>query len=74
MGVTILVSLRHQAEDEGLTPGTPAFEFRLLALRVEKCMELQHVSSCSACRAYFGCELTREHQRWSKFGPPKARD
>ena len=73
MGITILTSLQHQAEDEGLTPGTTAFEFRLLTLRVEKCMELQNVTLCSACRAYFGCEMTREHQRWEKFGPPEVK-
>jgi hypothetical protein len=73
MGVPILTGFRHQAEDEGLTPGTSEFDFRILALKVERCMEMQNVTLCSACPAYYGCELTREHQRWKKFGPPEAK-
>lgn len=74
MAFDILTQLKHQAEDEGLTVDTPKFQFRVLALRVEKCMTMQSVTSCSSCRAYLGCELTREHQRWAKYGPPGPTD
>jgi hypothetical protein len=72
MGADILTTLQHQVEDEGLVLGTPRYEFRLLTLKVEKCMEMQSVTLCSACRAYLGCEMTKEHQRWKRFGPPKV--
>lgn len=73
MRLDILTKIRHQAEDEGLVAGTPLFEFRILTLKVEKCMEMQGVSQCSDCRAYLGCELTKEHQRWQQFGPPETK-
>jgi len=73
MGLDILTTLQHLVEDEGLAAGTPKYEFRLLTLRVEKCMEMQSTTLCSACRAYLGCELTKEHQRWKKFGPPETK-
>lgn len=66
-----LTKLQYQAEDEGLTPGTKAFEFRVLTLKVERCKELQAVTTCSACKAYLGCEMTKEHARWKQFGEPK---
>lgn len=72
MGADLLTRIRNQAEDEGLVVGTPKYEFRVLTLKVEKCMEMQNVTLCSACRAYLDCEMTKEHQRWKRFGPPEA--
>lgn len=69
----ILTKLRFQVEDEGFVAGTPQYEFRLLTLKVEKCMEMQSVSQCSECRAFLGCELTKDHQRWAKYGPPETK-
>lgn len=69
----ILTRIQHQAEDEGLAVGTPQFEFRVLTLKVEKCMDMQGVPQCSDCRAFLGCELTKEHQRWQKYGPPETK-
>ena len=67
-----LTRLRNQVEDEGYELESNDFKFRLLTLKVEKCMEAQNVTLCSSCAAYFGCELTMEHLRWKKFGPPKT--
>jgi len=67
-----LTRLRNQAEDEGNEPGSPQFEFRFLVLKVEKCMEGQSVTLCADCKVFFDCEMTKEHERWKKFGPPGA--
>ena len=67
-----LTRLRNQTEDEGYEPGTPQFEFRFLALRVEKCMEGQGVTLCSSCKVFDDCEMTRTHERWKRFGLPEA--
>jgi hypothetical protein len=48
---------------EGLEEGTPAYERRLLLLRVDKCVELQGVASCSECKAFEHCEYARDMLR-----------
>jgi hypothetical protein len=65
----VLVRLRYQVEDEGYEEGTPAFEQRLLALRVGKCQEMQNVTTCQECRAFDSCEMAHEYLRQKKYGP-----
>lgn len=65
----ILTTLKERVEDEGYEPGTPQYEARLLAARVERCMEMQGVTKCSECRAFLGCDLTIEHAQAKAYGP-----
>ena len=71
MAKDILTSIKEKVEDEGNEIGTPQYEFRLLALKVDKCMEMQSVTKCSECRAYLGCSLTRDHAMAKLYGPRK---
>ena len=59
--MSILDQLQARVDNEGHEPGTPPYERRLLLLRVEKCVELQGVSSCSECKAYEHCPYAREY-------------
>lgn len=56
----ILDHLQAVVEAEGLEEGTPAYEHRLLVLRVEKCIELQAVPECGECKAFEHCEYARQ--------------
>ena len=62
MSKTLNVIL-YQAEASGEKPGTPGFDRKVRALKVEKCRELQPVRFCSECPAFMDCELLKEHLR-----------
>lgn len=59
----ILDALEYQVEAAGYVPGTPEFDRRLRAAKVEKCREMQDVDFCSNCRAFLSCDLIRIHLR-----------
>lgn len=59
----ILDDMRDQLEIEGMEIGTPAYEARFVAIRVDKCKQMQGVSRCLDCQAYDGCSLIKQHMR-----------
>ena len=65
----VLTKIKMQVEDEGLPIDSPKFEYRVLELRVEKCMEFQSVDSCPSCKAYDYCEITKEYTRRKRLDP-----
>lgn len=70
MDSKILNRLLDAVEAEGLEAGTPAYDRRLLALRVEKCVELQVVTECGECKAFENCEYAKSFLRLRKLGHP----
>lgn len=56
----ILDHLQAVVDAEGLEEGTPAYERRLLMLRVEKCVEMQGVAECGECKAFENCEYAHQ--------------
>jgi len=61
--VNVLEQLEVDVELEGHAPGSPGYEVRLRARKVEKCKELQEVTSCTNCRAAFHCNLLVTYRR-----------
>jgi hypothetical protein len=58
----VLTKIKMQVEDEGVPLNSPQFDYRVLELRVERCKEFQSVASCSDCKAYDYCEITKEYE------------
>lgn len=58
----VIDKLSDEAEDLGLTPGTPLFERTLRRLKVFKCRELKGIGDgdCSGCPANEDCSLYHE--------------
>lgn len=63
--------IREELELEGFEPGTPEFEHRFLARKVQRCQEMQNVQECANCRAFLECNLARQHMMNVKFGGPR---
>jgi hypothetical protein len=59
----VLRQLEALAIAEGLKPGTPAYEFRMLQLRVQTCREMRRLSSCQSCVVYDECEYVKGYFR-----------
>lgn len=55
----VLRDLETTCAMEGLKPGTPAYEFRLLQLRVQTCREMKRLSTCNECYAYDECTYVK---------------
>lgn len=60
--------IREEVELEGYEPGTPEYDRVFLARRVRRCQEIQNVVECVECRAFWGCQLAREHMINVKYG------
>lgn len=48
-------------ELEGYTSGTPEYDRELTHLKVEQCLRMQGVGTCSECGIYEHCELRVAH-------------
>jgi hypothetical protein len=57
----MLKKLRLQVEAEGLVPDSPAFEHRLLDVKMEACRGQKRVAMCSECAAFWDCSLVAEY-------------
>ena len=55
--------LKGKVVQEGHDEGSPAFQKRLLQVRVEKCQELHGVMLCTQCPYSDNCELSKEFLR-----------
>jgi hypothetical protein len=60
-------SLEQTLENEGYTPGTPAFERQLLTRKVRTCQENHGQSECAECTYYEWCDLVKQYMTLVKY-------
>lgn len=53
----------------GLVRGTPEFERAVLKEKVNRCMQMQDVPSCTECPRFEYCDLRLAYWRCAALGP-----
>jgi hypothetical protein len=56
-------------ELQGIAPGTPEFEFKVLESKVNTCRERLGMPSCEDCSQFENCDLAKDYRIQVLYGP-----
>lgn len=65
----IIEELETFIELQGFVRGTPAFDQELRREKVNRCMQMQDVQSCTECARFVDCEIRLAYWRDVALGP-----
>jgi hypothetical protein len=65
----IIEELETFVELQGFVKGTPEFEREMTREKVNRCMQMQDVASCTECPRFVDCRIRLAHWRDVALGP-----